>query len=137
MFERAKYDDVRLHFCHCLTMGMPVVHFGRGWKVLPNERYNIQGYDGLDICWVYNYGVDRWRRQIPDPLKQRIPTPDFVHQPPGDFERFPWYRTFGETGKALMDLTEQQVALLAHLSCWNITNDETQREIESFLWPSR
>ena len=39
------------------------------WTVQKNELYNIRGYTGLNICWVYNYMAEDWRTTVPTDIK--------------------------------------------------------------------
>jgi hypothetical protein len=95
-------------------------------EVLPNELYNIRRYAGPRICWVYNRAVPAWSKLLPD-------TTQDLMQKSSRFDRFPWFRTFGENIPRVTRLTDQQVIMLAQLSYWNITNKTTRDEIRKAL----
>ena len=52
----------------------------------------------------------------------------------GPFQHFPNYKTIGQNHVyELVELTPQQVNLLADLSCWNITNPDSAAVFQELL----
>jgi hypothetical protein len=109
---------------------------GKPWRVHGNEHYNIAPYDDLRICWVYNHDAAKWRSTIPEIGKLLWPPVAAPGQPDPklspmqkQFQRFPWFSTFGENKPYAIKLSPAQVNVLAHLSEWAITNDTSVRLI--------
>jgi hypothetical protein len=94
------------------------------WIVANNELYNIRGYTGLNICWVYNYAGDDWKRALPNTIKSWVTPPDPKHltKQAKDLSHFPYYATFGENKTKVIQLKPLQVNLLADLAAWSISN---------------
>ena len=132
VFEEARYHDLLANFRKRLAQGQALVYCGRGWSVKGNELYNVSGYGGLNICWVYNHSATRWEDELlagVRPLLKETGSNDQL----GSFARFPWFETFAENKPNLIRLTVAQVNLLANLSSWSITNDESVRRIAEGL----
>ena len=75
------------------------------------------------MCWIYNDHVDRWTDRLQSPVRQivrdgQLPTAG------GVVARFPHYLTQGQNPGALIRLSPIQVNLLAHLSCWNVMENQ-------------
>ena len=96
----------------------------------------------MTVCWIYNHPVGGWIGDLADTeLARRLPVTrdgELVKQRDAAgqeidfdprFERFPWYNTFGEAKPRVLDLKPEQVNLLAHLSCWTVTNDASRTEL--------
>lgn len=102
-------------------------------SVRANELYNIAAYDGLKICWVYNYPADIWKRdQLSDTMR------GWLDKEKGrkDLRHFPYYETFEENRPSLIRLNELQVNLLADLSCWNVAGAEGAAILHNFFGAS-
>jgi len=135
------YEDLLATFKAQLSKGRGVVYCGRNWIVLPNETYGIRGYNGLNICFVYNYHSTGWWDHLPPLVQSQVVRPDVSYftgerqAPPGagDFKDFPWYKTFFENGPAVVYLRAPQVNLLAHMSCWTVMDQ--RKYIEEYLPP--
>ena len=87
------------------------------YDVKANPRFGIQPYSGVKIVWIYNADVPKWRGSLPQQVRADL------REIKDDFERFPNYRTFGEEHGNLIDLSKAKVNALAHLSCWNVTEN--------------
>jgi hypothetical protein len=116
--------------------------YQQGKTVMYRQEYEIEtpNFFGIDyggqkvnILWVYNNRVDAWQKQISDPLVQEYLAEGqgmFAHGPLKDF---PNYSTAFDdvviwnpfTWKLFGDLNPPQVNMLANLSHWNITTDDT------------
>jgi hypothetical protein len=94
--------------------------------VQKNELYNIRGYSGLNICWVYNYLGESWRDGLPNEIKAWLkpPDPENLSEQAKALQRFPYYKTFGENRTNVIKLKPLQVNLLADLAAWSITNKQ-------------
>jgi hypothetical protein len=84
-----------------------------GLAVYDNAHFGIQGADPVDVLWVYTNPVTAWRNQLVDTVRLGM---DFE---PLLYRSFPNYDTFLQ-----LHLIARQVNLLAHLSCWNVTNEQ-------------
>ncbi|MGH7342966.1 MAG: hypothetical protein ACREKH_20970, partial [Candidatus Rokuibacteriota bacterium] len=102
-----------------------------------NELYNIRGYTGLNICWVYNYAGEAWRDDLPGEVQAwlRPPDPRKLSRQARDLRHFPYYKTFGENRTAVIRLKPLQVNLLADLAAWSIRNRQAVEEIVKTLGP--
>lgn len=124
VFERARFKDVLDGFAASTRAGGGALYCGKNWSVKANEIYNIQAYEGLNVCWVYNYAGEQWKQALPSPVKAWVSPPDPEHltKQAKDLVRFPYYRTFGENRSGVIKLKALQVNLLADLASWSITN---------------
>ena len=124
VFEPARYQEVIDGFDKATKAGGGAIVCGHDWKVASNELYNIRGYSGLNICWVYNYAGEDWKRELRDPIKSWVTPPDPKHlsREAKDLQHFPYYATFGENKTKVIQLKPLQVNLLADLAAWSISN---------------
>ncbi|MBI4751818.1 MAG: hypothetical protein HY774_25320 [Acidobacteria bacterium] len=97
------------------SAGGPVMFQDR-YQVLENAFYGVPGGWEVDVLWVYNNRVPTWEARLTSQVRELLKT--------SKFERFPHYKTFGENLPHIIDLTPEQVELLAHLSCWNVLSHE-------------
>jgi hypothetical protein len=79
-----------------------------------NAHFGIQGAGPVDVLWVYTNPVTAWRNQLSDTVRLGM---DFE---PLLYGSFPNYDTFLQ-----LRLNAWQVNLLAHLSCWNVINQQS------------
>ena len=98
--------------------------------VRANAWWGLEGGWDVRVCWVYNEYVERWGKQLPQPIRRavadgRLPSPE------GPVARFPHFLTQGQNPGALIQLSPIQVNLLAHLSCWNVV--ENQGRLRQFF----
>ena len=110
------------------------------WKVNENSFYNVQPYDGVNICWVYmadprkpaeNPGASKWRAKLNDDVRKALfgdPKKELKVNYVKEFRRFPWFKTFEENAPSVIDLKGRQVNVLANFTSWMITNEETQKK---------
>jgi hypothetical protein len=119
------------------TAGGPAVFCGRNWTVARNELYNIRGYSGLNICWVYNYLGEEWRDSLPTAIKAWLkpPDPKKLSKQAKALQHFPYYKTFGENRTKVIKLNALQVNLLADLSAWSISNTQAVNAIVQTFGP--
>jgi len=124
VFDAGKYGEVLDGFDKATAAGGGAVFCGHDWKVASNELYNLRGYAGLNICWVYNYAGADWKRALPDPIKSWVTPPDPKHlgTQAKDLAHFPYYATFGENKTQVIQLKPLQVNMLADLASWSISN---------------
>ena len=131
VFDAAHYADLMKGLWTQHDKGQALVSCGTGWDVLENERYNIRGYTGLNICWFYNAAAPAWREQLPDAVKRIVDGHDGKNST--GFELFPWFSTFEQNKPHLIQLTVPQVNLLANLASWNVANDDSVRIVREAL----
>ena len=82
-----------------------------------NDWYGISKTRNVDVLWVCNNPVKSWENQITDAeIKQSLRDKDL---PGTALHNFPNYGTLTQ-----LNLSAQQVNMLAHLSCWNVMADE-------------
>lgn len=133
VFETSKWEELRDGFAQAVAGKRAVVHCGRNWTVKPNELYNIRGYSGLNICFVYNHTVESWMKALPQETQNLLPDPATGRKGTRRLRRFPWFATFGENRPRVIRLNEPQVNLLANLASWTVTNqDSVDRILEAF-----
>jgi hypothetical protein len=125
VFHADEYETLKAGLFKAAQSG-PAVFCMTHREVLPNELYNIRRHAGPRICWVYNRAVPAWSKLLPTPTQDLL-------QKSSRFDRFPWFRTFGENIPRVTRLTDQQVIMLAQLSYWNITNKTTRDEVRKAL----
>ena len=144
VFHPEYWDEIRRQFHECANRHEPIVCCGYDWEVLDNQVFNVQGYKGLNIVFVYNFPVESWRQMLPDDVKKRVPPfpnqKDVDNQanpiePDADLQRFPWYRTMGEQQTLhppkveAIALAPQATQLLSHLACWSVMHPGTRDKI--------
>jgi hypothetical protein len=125
VFHADEYETLKAGLFKAAESG-PAVFCMTHREVLPNELYNIRGYATPRICWVYNRAVPAWQALLPKETQTLM-------KESRRFERFPWFRTFGENVPRVTRLTDDQVMMLAHLSYWNLTNPATRETIRKGL----
>lgn len=108
--------------------------YGQEYEIETPNFFGIDyGGEKVNILWVYNNRVDAWQKQIPDPLIQEYLAEGQGDFPHGPLKSFPNYSTAFDdvviwnplTWRLFGDLDAPQVNLLANLSHWNITTDDT------------
>jgi hypothetical protein len=139
VFPPERYDEIRAGIARCVADGEPVVHAASGWNVLPNRLFNVQGYDGLNICFVYNFPCEPFRRELPQDVQDRVPVfPNQTTKATDPYlTRFPWYETLAEqryiqgglSHVRVLALAPQTTQLLSHLAAWSITHEATVKKI--------
>ena len=109
----------------------------RGDTVMTTTRHIVQanpwwGLDGgaeVTVCWCYNEHVERWAGRLSVPLRRLVREGQSA-RPDGPFAHFPHYLTRAQNPGTLIRLTPAQMNLLAHLSCWNVMeNQDALRDI--------
>ena len=126
VFEKDKYLRVLAGFDASTKARGGAIFCERNWTVQKNELYNIRGYSGLNICWVYNYLGESWRDGLPNEIKAWLKPsdPKNLSKQAKDLQHFPYYKTFGENRTKVIQLKPLQVNLLADLAAWSITNKQ-------------
>lgn len=114
VFEEPGFDRLIAALREKKNAGETLIHCDT-YQVVSNPQYKIEPYKAK-ICWIYNNVVPAWSNLLSAEVQ------DFLKG--SNFERFPHYRTFLENPPALIDLTPGQVNALAHLSCWNVTENK-------------
>ena len=125
VFDPSHYWELRDGLRKGVEAGGAAVYCGRSWEVRPNELYNVTGYTGLNICWVYNELVPTWVGLLPDETREMVES--------RNFRNFPWFSTFGENIPYVMRLKREQVTLLAGLAAWSVTNSVSRDEMADAL----
>ena len=114
VFDESKYDD--------LVNGLRLAHeaeqtvmFQDTYGVKANSHYGIEGGWEVEVLWVYNERVKEWEKELPVEVKNRIGN---------ELSNFPHYKTVFQNKPKVIDLKPEEVNLLAHLSSWNIKQNE-------------
>ena len=126
VFDKEKYLQVLRGFDAATKARGGAIFCEKNWTVKSNELYNIRGYNGLNICWVYNYLGESWRDGLPNEIKAWLKPSDPKHlsQEAKDLQHFPYYKTFGENRTNVIKLKPLQVNLLADLAAWSISSKQ-------------
>jgi hypothetical protein len=124
VFTSDDYETLKAGLFKAAKTG-PAVSCMRNRTVLANELYNIRGYDGLNICWIYNHDAPAWKKALHPEIQALMEE--------RRFERFPWFRTFSKNVPRVIQLRDDQVLRLAHLSYWTLTNATTPQMIRDEL----
>lgn len=85
------------------------------YTVKNNSHYQIAEPYEVNVCWIYNEAVSAWNEALNAETKNIV----------SRLSRFPHYRTFFQNRPKIIDLNIKEVNALAHLSCWNVTSNET------------
>ena len=125
-FARAKQSPI----------GRPLVHCGR-FRALDNQRFGIRRYRPR-ICWVYLDRTQQWLDALPDSPKLFKSLKRESSSPFHKFRGFPHYKTFLQRGwkGRVIDLSEEQVNALAHLTAWTVMERAEYLTAELGLGPS-
>jgi hypothetical protein len=133
-FPEFRWDEIQKSFRECEANGEALIHCGAGWNVLPNAFFNLQQYEDLNICFVFNYPIRNWWTRLSRDVQAHVPS--YPGQVPSSGDRllirFPWLNTAFESTH-FMALAPAATQLLSHLSCWALTNDTSRTKIETFF----
>lgn len=114
VFPANKYIDLIAGLLAAKRAGTSVIHHDR-YQVQDNDFFGIKGGWEVEVLWVYNERVPAWEKLLPGPISQMIGR--------DSLSNFPHYQTYGQNKPAIIDLKNEQVFLLANLSCWNVLNN--------------
>lgn len=95
-------------------------------EVLENKWWGLPGGGTVTICWVYLDRATNWESQLGDPDVLAAIMTGNQPNPSGPFRYFPNYLTVDEDPgvlPSLVVLTNEQVNLLADLTCWDVTEN--------------
>jgi hypothetical protein len=126
VFGAARYWQLKKGLADAVAMGHPPIYCDTGWDVQPNEIYNVAGYKGLNICWVYNQKVEKWNETLPAGTKALLAKGK-------DLEHFPGFATFEENKPSLIKLHAEQVQLLSQFTSWMVTSPDGRGAIEKVM----
>ncbi len=84
-----------------------------GLTVQDNAYFGIEGVGPVDVLWIYTNPVTAWRNRLSDTVRLGMDFEPLLYKP------FPNYDTVLQ-----LHLVPRQVNLLAHLSCWNVINEQ-------------
>jgi hypothetical protein len=115
VFPKPKYKTLVQGLMAARDSGETVM-FQDQYQVLENKHYGIAGGWEAEVLWVYNERVPAWEQKLRAEIRRLIGV--------GSLGSFPHYRTFFQNPPLVIDLSAKQVALLAHLSCWNVVENE-------------
>lgn len=116
VFDRKGLEELLTALRQCQVRKETLIHTGT-YGVKANPRFGIRPYSGVKIVWIYNADVPKWRARLP----QRVSVD--LRKKKRKFKRFPNYWTFKEERGNVIDLSRAKVNALAHLSCWNVTEN--------------
>ena len=110
-------------------------------EVLRNDWWGIRGSDRVEYCQQGKTGPDSWQVEILWVFLDKVGAwetqlgkgiQDLINEgAQGPFPEFPNYATIGENPADIVQLTFEQVNLLADLTCWCVTSNEST--FRSFL----
>lgn len=95
--------------------------FQKDLPVQVNHWYGITSTRKVNVLWVCNNKVTSWEDQITDStIKRELEIRDI---PDTALWNFPYYDTLEQ-----LHLSAREVNMLAHLSCWNVMNQQNRSE---------
>jgi hypothetical protein len=127
VFDATLHEELVKGLQQARSEGRPQVFCASGWKVLPNVRFGVLPYTGLNICFVYNASARQWEEQF-------TTHPD-VLQLAKSFTNFPWFKTFEQNKPNLIKLSTAEVNLLSNLTAWTLRNGDTATLIQRYMHP--
>jgi hypothetical protein len=114
--------------------GKPPVACYSDQTVLSNHHYNVRGYEGLNICWVYNMRARGWEGRLTKGVQEALFPKDYPRGPrAGSFERFPHFRTFYEDVPRVIKLRADQVNAFANFTSWLVTDERSACHMKATL----
>lgn len=113
--KHSKYKALLKAFAKAQNAGESLIHVD-SYDIRRNVHYSVKARSDVRICWVYNQNVQQWFSQLPFQTKKLIED--------GEVARFPHYKTFFQNPPKVIDLSRAEAGLLAHLSCWNVTENK-------------
>ena len=119
VFPRSVYVNLVGELQAARREGRPLVVETRE-ALVDNAWWGIEGGETVSVVWVYNSRVTGWERQLPDEVRQLLPTAGEE----GPLARFPHYRTVGQNPGALTRLTPLQANTLCELAAWTMLSSE-------------
>lgn len=119
-----KYNKLVKSLLEKINAGEPPIHIDK-YNVTQQDFYDIKGGYEVKIMWVYNSPCSQWYKNLQTQVK------DFMDDKKNRLTNFPNYKTFEQNPPQIIDLTPEQVNLLAHLSAWII--NESSDLINEFL----
>jgi len=99
------------------------------YQVLANPWFGVEPYE-VEILWIYNDVSENWIKQL-NPEVAAIVREGM--QGRGELRDFPHYRTIAENGLHFVELTAQQVTLLADMFSWSMQQSEARELLEYML----
>ncbi len=100
-------------------------------EVVDNAWWGIRGGWTVRIHWVVLDRAPAWEELLVAPLRKEIDRGHTARLFHGPFRDFPNYKTMGENFLELLQLTPEQVNLLAEMTCWSVLAQK--REIEALF----
>ena len=90
--------------------------------IQPNSYWGIpSGMGTIDVIWCYLGTSSHWESQLPKPVQN-----DINQGKNGGYAHFPNYKTFNQNAVLTINLTPQQITLLADFTCNIILDDKNQ-----------
>jgi hypothetical protein len=89
-----------------------------------NSWWGLPGGHQVRVCWMYLDRSANWEASLGSKVvRWEIERGNHMKLFAGPFKHFPHYNTISETPLELIELTNEQVRLLADLSCWCVTSN--------------
>jgi len=129
VFAPGEYDEVIRQLTAARKAGAPQIYCRQNLTVMPNQRYNVHGYTGLNLCLFYNADSPEWHKHVTDARVTALFTSPSSEKE--KLDNFPWFDTFEQNKPNLIKLTSTQVNLLGNLTEWIVTRDETRTLVEA------
>ncbi len=85
-----------------------------------NDWWGIDGGNQVRVCWVYLDRVTDWEALLKRRIRRKIERGNHAWLFHGPFLDFPNYKTAMENLLDIVELTPEQVNLLADLTCWGV-----------------
>jgi len=118
VFEESKYEDL-VNGLRAEKDADQTVMFKDTYAVKDNPHYGIEGGWDVEVLWVYNERVGEWEEKLSVEVRDQIGSGN-------ELPNFPHYKTVFQNFPKVIDLKPEEVNLLAHLSSWNIKQNEAK-----------
>lgn len=129
VFPKAAYHELITALSAERSAGrLPMVK--RRYQVAENSFWGIKPYE-VEILWIYNDLSTNWADQL-DPSVKAIVL-EGANDRKGPLKDFPNYRTIAENKMHLIELTPQQVTLLADMYDWSLRQPQARKLLQSML----
>ena len=113
VFDPALFKEFTINLYELVRKGGTVIWKMENVQVFDQPHLGVESYRLDKLLWIVNSEVKDFYNKLEEEIQLAIDAEDL-----GAFPHFPYYDTIEQ-----LELTKQQVNLLAHLSCWNVISE--------------